>query len=160
MLSLILQHIQFPSAPRTVHSHFLLTWMIKAKMLCINWQGILYIQWSNFVKRKSPGMRPTKQPTACTQSSVQTVFKIQETYEQTNKQTKTAVHIKYFLERLVIFTSTLCCRRLIKVFCSEPFKMPNDLQRSCKQCVKDWRSFVHSYLINCIGMLSCRNLEG
>jgi hypothetical protein len=27
-------------------------------------------------------------------------------------------------------------------------------------CVEVWRNFVHSYLINCIGMLSCRNLEG
>jgi hypothetical protein len=34
-------------------------------------------------------MTPTKQPTACTQFSVQTIFKIQETYEQTNKDSGT-----------------------------------------------------------------------
>lgn len=34
-------------------------------------------------------MRPTNQPTARTQSSVRTIFKIQETYEQTNKDSGT-----------------------------------------------------------------------
>ena len=71
---------------------------------------------------------------------------------------------KYYISRLIFFIkfhSPFEAERLLKVSCSEPFKLLNNLQRCRKQCVDISRSFVHAYLVNCCGLLllCCRTLE-